>query len=481
MALFSFSKGRRFGALAGVVLALAFSGSVQGYAAERTTPQDATQVKLSFAPVVKQVAPAVVNVYAQRRVRERVASPFDSDPFFRRFFGGNSPFGAPRTRERVKSSLGSGVIVSKDGTIITNHHVIEGAQDVRVVLSDKREFEAKVLLKDERTDLAILKIDGEGADLPMVEFADSDGLEVGDLVLAIGNPFGVGQTVTQGIVSAVARTQVGVSDYQFFIQTDAAINPGNSGGALVDVDGKLVGINTAIFSRSGGSNGIGFAIPGNMAKIVATAAGHGDVVRRPWVGAKLQPVSQDIAASLGMDRPNGVMVTRVLENSPAQEAGLKVGDLITAVAGEQVSDPNSFGYRLVTQELGSDVAFAVLRDGEALTLSVHMRVAPESVPRDRRELKGTSPFAGSVVMNLSPAVAEELRMGDETAGVVVAEVLESSRAAYVGFRRGDIVLEVNGESVDSAKQLAKLSKRKIRTWHIKFRREGRDISTTLRL
>ena len=259
------------------------------------------QVQLTFAPVVKRVAPAVVNVYARSVVQAQV-NPFFNDPLFAQFFGAT-----PEMRQRVQQSLGSGVIVRADGMILTNNHVVEGGTDIVVALSDKREFKAKVLLADPRTDLAVLKIDTKGERLPVVPFADSDEVQVGDLVLAVGDPFGVGQTVTMGIVSALARTQVSASDYQFFIQTDAAINPGNSGGALVTTDGKLAGINTAIYSRSGGSIGIGFAIPANLARRVVEGVEGGQEAARgvklAWIGASGQPVTSDIAASLGLPVP----------------------------------------------------------------------------------------------------------------------------------------------------------------------------------
>jgi S1-C subfamily serine protease len=272
-----------------VVLVFAATGS----RAETAVPQSRPEVQLSFAPIVKRTAPAVVNVYAKRIERQQ-ESGLLADPFFRRFFGEDGNFGRPR--ERVANSLGSGVIVDATGYIVTNNHVIANGSDIRVVLSDRREFEAKLLLADERTDLAVLKIDAGDEELPILPLSDSDNLEVGDLVLAIGNPFGVGQTVTSGIVSALARTQVGITDYQFFIQTDAAINPGNSGGALVDMNGELVGINTAIFSRSGGSIGIGFSIPSNMVNtVVATAKSGSNKIKRPWLGVELQDVTPDVA------------------------------------------------------------------------------------------------------------------------------------------------------------------------------------------
>src|SRR6187200_3429693 len=285
-------------------------------AQERRVPMQ-SELRLSYAPVVQQVAPAVVNVYAAKVVQNR--NPLLDDPIFRRFFGVPGGLG-----NQVQRSLGSGVIVDAGGLIVTNNHVIEGADEVKVSLADKREFEASLVLKDPRTDLAILRIKDGRERFPVLDFADSDALQVGDVVLAIGNPFGVGQTVTHGIVSALARTQVGVSDYQFFIQTDAAINPGNSGGALVDMTGKLVGINTAIFSRSGGSQGVGFAIPANMVQVVvASARSGGGAVKRPWLGAKLQAVTPDLADRFDLKRPAGAVVTNVAAASPAARAGIK--------------------------------------------------------------------------------------------------------------------------------------------------------------
>ena len=316
-------------------------------AQDARVPSSPGEIKLSFAPVVKRVTPAVVNVYAARVVENRV--PLFDDPIFRRFFGGGS--GGPR--EQVQRSLGSGVIVDASGLVVTNNHVIENADQIKVALADKREFDADLVLKDARSDLAVLRIkDGRERFTP-VDFGDSDALQVGDLVLAIGNPFGVGQTVTHGIVSAVARTQVGITDYQFFIQTDAAINPGNSGGALVDLSGRLVGINTAIFSRSGGSQGIGFAIPANMVRaVVASAKGGATVVRRPWLGAKLQAVTPEIAESLSLKRPVGALVSAVAPKSPAARAACAPATSSPSVDGQPIDDPNAFDYRFATKPLG---------------------------------------------------------------------------------------------------------------------------------
>ncbi|MEO9528951.1 DegQ family serine endoprotease [Roseibium sp.] len=471
--------------VAGLVVGLAgllgaTAASAQSSAEDlRLVPQSEAQIKLSFAPIVKAVAPAVVNVYASRKVvQQQQTSPFFDDPFFRRFFG-QPGGGFNRPRQRVESSLGSGVIISADGTVITNHHVIKNADEVRVALNDRREFDADIVLLDERTDLAVLKIRGEGP-FEHAAFAESDSLEVGDIVLAIGNPFGVGQTVTQGIVSATARTQVGVTDFQFFIQTDAAINPGNSGGALVDMTGKLVGINTAIFSRSGGSNGIGFAIPAHMARFVARAADQGGKVQRPWLGARVQLVSAEIAEALSLERPRGVLVTSVHEGSPALEAGLQVSDLVIAVDGKEVTDPNSFGYRFATKMTGGTTEFVVLRENREVTLTVPLVPAPETVPRDKRELTDYSPFEGATVMNLSPAVAEELGLEGLYDGVVISEVRRGSAADRVGLRPGDIIRTINRQSVETTRMLETITKTPPRVWRLDIERDGKVSQITLR-
>src|SRR6202522_3616495 len=321
-----------------VAIFLGFAAA-EAQTVQKIVPTDSGEVHLSFAPVVKKARPAVVNVYASR-VETMPRNPLFDDPVFRQLFGGQG------ANSRTAQSLGSGVIVDPSGLVVTNHHVIEGMTDVKVALSDRREFEAEIVLRDPRTDLAVLKIKSDEK-FPVLELGDSDAIEVGDFVLAIGNPFGVGQTVTQGIVSALARTQIGINDDGFCIQTDAAINPGNSGGALVDLSGRLVGINSAIYSRSGGSMGIGFAIPVNMVKgVVAAAKGGGIAVRRPWLGAALQNVSKDIADTIGLDRPVGALVASLTEGGPAAEAGLKRGDVIIAVDGQAVDDSGGVGFRL---------------------------------------------------------------------------------------------------------------------------------------
>lgn len=438
-------------------------------AQKRVVPGSQAGVIYSFSPIVKEVAPAVVNVYARRAApRGNAISPFLDDPFFRRFFGGGGMPGS-----RAQSSLGSGVIVAPDGLIITNNHVIKDANEIRVALTDRREFDCEVLLRDERTDLAILKIKSSPGPFPHVTIGDSDALEVGDIVLAIGNPFGVGQTVTQGIVSALARTEIGVSDYQFFIQTDAAINPGNSGGALIGMDGKLMGINTAIYSRSGGSNGIGFAIPSNMASIVANSARSGSVVRRPWLGAALQSVSRDIADSLGREQASGALVSSVVPDSPAEGAGLRPGDVILAVEGVEVVDPQTFSYRIATAGIGGAVALDIFRDGRIEKTRLDLVRAPETIPRDERRIAGLSPFAGALVANLSPAVAEEVRVDFDSRGVVIKTITDGSAAQRIGLRAGDIIVDINGVPVSSTRQLEAITLEPLRVWRLAIDRGGR--------
>jgi len=445
-------------------------------AQERRAPASPAEVQLSFAPVVRKAAPAVVNVYAARMVANQ--NPLFDDPIFRRFFGfPGGPDGRGGPDNKVQS-LGSGVIVDASGLVVTNNHVIEGATEIKVSLADKREIEADLVLKDPRSDLAILRLRGQEK-FPVIDFADSDALQVGDYVLAIGNPFAVGQTVTHGIVSAVARTQVGITDYQFFIQTDAAINPGNSGGALVDLSGKLVGINTAIFSRSGGSQGIGFAIPANMVRVVVASAKAGNTsVKRPWLGAKLQAVTPEIADSIGLKRPTGVLVANISPNSPASRGGLRTGDLIVAVDGVTVDDPNAFDYRFATKPIGGSARVGIVRAGRDSALTVALEAAPET-PRDEVVIQSRSPFQGAKVSNLSPALADELRLDSSAEGVAVVDVGDGSTAQSLGFQRGDIVVAVNDRKIEKTADLVRVSGQSTRLWRVTVLRGGQQISFAL--
>ncbi|WP_094193592.1 DegQ family serine endoprotease [Bradyrhizobium viridifuturi] len=442
-------------------------------AQDRRVPSSQAELQLSYAPIVQRVQPAVVNVYAAKTVQNR--NPFLDDPIFRRFFGvpGQQP-------EQMQRSLGSGVMVDGSGLVVTNNHVIEGADQVKVSLSDKREFEAEIVLKDSRTDLAVLRLKGTNKEkFTTLDFANSDQLQVGDVVLAIGNPFGVGQTVTHGIISALARTQVGITDYQFFIQTDAAINPGNSGGALVDMTGRLAGINTAIFSRSGGSQGIGFAIPANMVRVVvASAKSGGKAVKRPWLGARLQAVTPEIAETLGLKLPTGALVANVAPNSPAAKAGLKLSDLIVGIDGQAIDDPNAFDYRFATRPLGGNAEIEVQRAGKPVKLTVPLETAPDT-NRDEIVLTARSPFQGARVANISPALADELHLDAGAEGVVVTELADDGTAANVGFQKGDIILAVNNEKIVRTSDLDKVSKAGSRIWRITLVRGGQQINVTL--
>ena len=448
------------GLAAGLALAFGFAGpehtkyaaaqsasnrSAADLAAEAAGPQRASlapanglALGLSYAPVVKRVAPAIVNVYTARTVNQR---PTMSD-FYRYMFGQGAP-----PRPRVERSLGSGVIVRADGLIITNNHVIAGANEIVVALADRREYPAKLVFADEKSDLAALRIDAGGVRLPTARLGDSDRAEVGDVVLAIGDPFGIGQTVTQGIVSATARTNLGISDTGFFLQTDAAINPGNSGGALVSATGEVIGINSSIISGSGGSQGVGFAIPSNMVRqfIAASATGH---FVRAWIGASGDTVTTETAAAAGLDRPTGVLLTQVSPGSPASAAGLRVGDIVYAIDGKDVPDAGALGYRIATQEVGSPATLTIVRDRRARNVAIRLTAPPEMPPRQTTQLGPESILNGVTIANLSPALAQELGAGAPDRGVIVMGVAPGAPLARVGtLAPGDILETVNGRPV----------------------------------
>ena len=442
-------------------------------AQEKTVPQSRAEMQLSFSPLVKQTHGSVVNVYAERVVAR--ASPFAGDPFFEQFFGQRFP-----NRTEKQRSLGSGVIVEANGTVVTNNHVIDGADEIKVALSDGREFPVRVVLKDARLDLAVLKIVTKGTFQPM-KIGDSDTAAVGDLVLAIGNPFGVGQTVTSGIVSALARNQVTEGDFGFFIQTDASINPGNSGGALMNMAGELIGINTAIFSRGGGSNGIGFAIPSNLVKVFVAAANKGaKSFERPYIGASFEPVTSDVAEALGLDRALGALVVRVVEGGPADKAGLKPGEVVTAVNGVPVEHPDALGYRLTTAGLGAAAELGILDNGVRKTVKLALEGAPETTPRDERILIGRHPFAGARVANLSPKVAYELQMPTEATGVVITGFEKNSTAERLGFAKGDIIVAINGGAVGSTREMVAIIESEPGFWRVEIDRGGQRIRQIFR-
>lgn len=436
----------------------------------RSPPADAVAMRASFAPVVKKAAPAVVNISSKRLVRQRV------DPFWE-LFGMGAPQG------RVEGSLGSGVLVRADGVIITNNHVVEGGQEITVALADRREFPAKVLLADARTDLAVLKIDVGDERLPVLAIDDSADAQVGDLVLAIGDPFGVGQTVTNGIISALNRTADPSGDAaSSYIQTDAAINPGNSGGALVDMDGDLIGVNSFILSRSGTSSGVGFAVPAAMVRrVVETAVGGGHAVVRPWLGARTQSVTGEIARSMGLAIPQGALVADVWPGGAAARAGLKQGDVIVSVEGQTVADAGGLNYAIGTHRPGDVITLGVRRgSGAQLTLKMKAEPAPESPARDQRTLSGRNPFDGATVVNLSPAVADETGVDPFLGPGVMVAGIGRGFAMNAGLRPGDMIREVNGRKISSVSDLAAAVAQGGSAWQVTIERNGQTITAQFR-
>jgi Do/DeqQ family serine protease len=451
---------------------LAMSGALRAEDL-KVLPENRVDMQLSFAPLVRQTAGMVVNVYANKTVER--PSLYSGDPFFDQFFGQQMP-----NRTEKESSLGSGVIIDKKGLVITNNHVIDGADNIKVALSDGREFPAKVILKDSRLDLAVLKIDAHDA-LPVMPVGDSDAVEVGDLVLAIGNPFGVGQTVTSGIVSGLARSKIGDGDFSFFIQTDASINPGNSGGALINMRGELIGINTAILSRDGGSNGIGFAIPANLVKVfIAAAEGGQPGFIRPYVGATFEPVTSDVAEALGLKVARGALVSKVVKDGPADKAGLKPGDVVVAVNGRMVEHPDALGYRLTTAGLGATVKLTVAKNGVEHEASLVLEGAPETTPKDERLIDGRNPFAGALVANLSPKLAEDMQMPAEAHGVVIEDVNRGSPADRLGFEPKDIIININGSDITTTAVLQQLVDAGADIWRVEIERDGQRIRQFIR-
>ncbi|AQX28160.1 MULTISPECIES: DegQ family serine endoprotease [unclassified Bartonella] len=438
-------------------------------------PQKQSDITFSFAPLVKKAIPSVVNIYAARKVR--VHSPFEGDPFFEQFFG---RYQGKRSL-RTQSSLGSGVIVDTRGLIVTSYHVIKDASEIKVAFSDGREFESTVILKDETTDIAVLQISSKDSQFPVLSLGDSDAVEVGDLVLAIGNPFGVGQTVTSGIVSAQARTRIGVSDFDFFIQTDAAINPGNSGGALIDMKGQLIGINTAIYSRSGGSVGIGFAIPANLIKVVLdTVKRGGKFFVPPYIGASFQSVTPDIAGGLGLEHSYGALIVEIIKGSPAEKAGLKVGDVILSVQGMRIESPDSLGYRLMTTKIGQSLVLEYLRDGKIFKTEITVLSAPESVFVQSEKIVGEGPLSGVEVLDLTQHNSRRFHLPINAKGVIITNVDQISNAASI-FRPGDILHTVNGYKIQTVSQLKKvLMQNHSHIWELEYERNGVHIRQLIR-
>ncbi len=435
----------------------------------RAAPGDGLTMKSSFAPVVKKAAPAVVNISSKRLVRQQ------ADPFWEMF-----GLGAPR--DRVEGSLGSGVIVRSDGIIVTNNHVIEGGQEITVALADRREFPAKVLLADPRVDLAVLKIDAGAERLPTLAIDDTGEAQVGDLVLAIGDPFGVGQTVTNGIISALNRTADPNGEAATaYIQTDAAINPGNSGGALVDMDGDLIGVNSFILSRSGTSSGVGFAVPAAMVKrIVETAAGGGHALVRPWLGAHTQAVTGEIARSLGLSTPTGALVADLWPGGPAQRAGLRQGDVILSIDGKPVVDASAVSYAVAAARPGDSLRVGIRRGGAEQTLTVRAEAPPATPPRDEQAMSGRNPFDGATVVNLSPAVADELGIDPFAGKGVMVLKIQRGFALNAGLRPGDLIRRVNGRDIGTVADLRAAVSGQGGQWQVTIVRGGQEITGNFR-
>ena len=430
--------------------------NLQNTAVNRDKPQPA-----SFAPIVKRVSPSVVNIYTTKTVRQNPAmSPLFDDPFFRQFFG--APFeNVPR--ERREQALGSGVIVSEDGYLITNNHVVDGADEIKVALADdKTVYDAKVIGTDQQTDIAVIKV--EAKKLPAITIADSDQLEVGDTVLAIGNPFGVGQTVTTGIVSAKGRGGMGIVDYEDFIQTDASINPGNSGGALVDIEGRLVGINQSIISRSGGNQGIGFAVPINLARYVMERLVSDGKVTRGYLGVMIQPVTPDLAKEFKLPENTGALVGDVTAKSPAADAGLKEGDVIVEFNGKKVTDSRHLRLMASQTAPGTKVPVKVLRDGKEESFTVKLGELPaEGLAKAGGRSGGLRRSAqpdvldGVTVDDITVQTRRQFNLPNRLEGAVVVEVDLSSPAAQAGLRPGDVILEINRQRVSNAEEAVRLS------------------------
>lgn len=466
------------------VLAGVYSGDAMAQDAVRAVPASRDQINLSFAPLVKQVAPAVVNIYTTRMVTRRSANPLLDDPFFRQFFGvvPEGSAGSGVDRKKVQGALGSGVIIDDSGLAVTNAHVIKGADEVKVVLADGREFEARVSLMDEPSDLALLRIEPRGQTLPVARLRSTDGLEVGDMVLAIGNPFGVGQTVTSGIVSALARSSLNISDFNFFIQTDAAINPGNSGGPLIAMDGGVVGINSAIYSQSGGSMGLGFAIPSEMVEsVIAAESGAGDHkgVVRPWLGIAALKVSSDIADSLGLDKPAGVLVKGLHNSSPLKKAGVQVGDVILRMNGHDLRDPSEMKFRMATTRLGEMADISVARQGKIVDFKIKA-IAPPDDPARQQTTLDIGLFAGVAVANINPAVATELGLDDFDQKGVVITAIDRNAAARRVMQPGDIIISVNGVEIKTVAHIKKALMLRVAGWNVVIERNGQRQQIVIR-
>jgi serine protease Do len=443
--------------LAGVVISsqLVFSPAVHAESSKisKDSIDLLTRTGRAMAEVTAAVKPAIVNISTSKTVKiSGGEDPFFNDPFFRRFFGDN--LGRQRQPKEQKSvGLGSGVIVSSDGYIITNYHVIKDADEIKVLMSDKKEFTGKVIGSDPKTEISVVKIEASG--LPTVSWGNSDLLEVGDLVLAVGNPYGLNQTVTMGIVSALGRANVGIADYEDFIQTDAAINPGNSGGALVNVKGELVGINTAIYSTSGGYQGIGFAIPSNMVKSVMDSLIKKGKVVRGWLGVSIQKITPELAKQFNLKDEVGALVGDVVENSPSEKAGLKRGDVIIEYDGKKIEEPSNLRNMIANTSPGEEHQMTVLRDNKTLTLKVTVGELPADAQDEISSGNYENVLKGITVQDMTTEIAQKLKIPDRIKGVIISDISEDSIAAGV-LTQGDVIQEINRKKISSVKNYQEL-------------------------
>jgi len=438
------------GLIIGLGMSANFNFFTKGYTADVNISKESidtlTKVNEAMSEVTSAVKPAIVNISSTKTIEARgVPSPFFNDPFFRDFFG-NQFRNYQQPKERKQSGLGSGVIVGKDGYILTNNHVINGADEIKVKLSDKREFKGKIIGTDQKTDLAVIKIEADN--LPVIKLGDSDKLKIGETVIAVGNPFGLNQTVTSGIVSAKGRADVGIADYEDFIQTDAAINPGNSGGALVNIKGEVIGINTAIVSSSGSNMGIGFAIPSNMAKVVMDSLLKKGKVVRGWLGVSIQPITAELSKQFGTKDEKGALIGDVVEDSPAEKAGIQAGDIIVEFDGKEVIDPTSLRNSVAVSSPGKVVALKILRDGKSITINATISEQPDLMQRAMGTVDNQ--FKGIHVQNLTPELRKRMELPVRVTGVVVSDINEDSPAEGT-LMRGDIIMQINRKNITSVK------------------------------
>tara|TARA_R110000868_G_scaffold190862_1_gene434738 strand:- start:42291 stop:43682 length:1392 start_codon:yes stop_codon:yes gene_type:complete len=435
-----------------------------------TARENMMGLRSSFSQTVKTASPAVVNIFTEKEVATRAFNPFFDDPFFNKFLQGNL---SGHMKKRLERSLGSGVVVTEDGYIVTNYHVIEDAKSIRVVFNDRKEYAAEFIAADKNTDIAVMRIileEGEEATFKYVNFADSDAIEVGDIVLALGNPYGVGQSVSMGIVSATGRSNLGTGEYENFIQTDAAINPGNSGGALVDSEGKLVGVSTAIYSKSGGSQGIGFAIPANSVRVTLNSVLTTGKVTRPWFGANGQDVTDALAQQLELDRPTGVLINEIVPEGPAEKSNLEIGDIILTFAGHPVENMSQLNARIASSFVGEVYDLGVWREGKNYTSQLMLGALPDRRTEDQYTVRGSNPLEGFTFEPLSPALSDDLNMPLNSKGIVVVKTPAQKGFGMIALNEGDVLISVNKKSINTIKDLQTAVSRRPSGWQIVYKR-----------